>query len=125
MRLCSKHRCPALVQPPVRYCQTHIRQTQQDRAEADRQYNQQRDRRFTEFYHSREWLAVRVQVLDRDRWLCQMCKAERRITKANTVHHRTALRDAWELRLEVDNLESVCPPCHSALERRRRAPSQG
>lgn len=69
---------------------------------------------FNEFYHSREWRAVRLQVLERDGYLCQPCKRAGRITPAKTVDHIELLRTNWSRRLDLDNLETICRQCHNA-----------
>lgn len=78
--------------------------------------------KYDSFYHSKEWQAVRRQVLDRDHYLCQVCKRAGRITPAGTVHHITPLRVDYSKRLDPANLETICPACHNA-EHRERAQS--
>lgn len=66
-----------------------------------------------EFYHSNEWRAVRQDVLERDFYLCQECKRNGVIKQGNTVHHKIHLKDDWSKRLDMDNLETICPQCHN------------
>lgn len=77
---------------------------------------------FNKFYHSSEWQAVRRQVLDRDHYLCQVCKRAGRITPATTVHHITPVRVDYSKRLDPANLETICKACHNA-EHSERAKS--
>lgn len=77
---------------------------------------------YNTFYHSREWQAVRLQVLDRDHYLCQVCKRAGRITPAATVHHIVPVRVDWSKRLDPANLETICRACHNA-EHTERAKS--
>lgn len=77
---------------------------------------------YDSFYHSREWQAVRRQVLDRDNYLCQVCKRAGRITPATTVHHIVPVRADWTRRLDPANLETICKTCHNA-EHNERAKS--
>lgn len=69
---------------------------------------------FNDFYHSAEWKAVRLQVLERDSYLCQPCKRAGRITPAKTVDHIEPLRTNWSRRLDPNNLETICRQCHNA-----------
>lgn len=69
---------------------------------------------FNDFYHSSEWKTVRLQVLERDSYLCQPCKRAGRITPAKTVDHIEPLRTNWSRRLDPDNLETICRQCHNA-----------
>ena len=67
----------------------------------------------SKFYHSKEWQAVRTQVLERDSYLCQVCKRAGRITPASTVHHIKAVRVDPSKRLDASNLETICRSCHN------------
>ncbi|MFT8392387.1 MAG: HNH endonuclease signature motif containing protein [Liquorilactobacillus ghanensis] len=66
-----------------------------------------------EFYHSREWRAVRQTVLERDCYLCQECRRNGIVKQGNTVHHKIHLRDDWSKRLDMNNLETICQQCHN------------
>lgn len=74
---------------------------------------------YDEFYHSREWQVVRRVVLQRDHYLCQVCKRAGRITPATTVHHITPVRVDYSKRLDLSNLETICKACHNAEHRER------
>lgn len=74
---------------------------------------------YDKFYHSLEWQAVRQQVLDRDHYLCQVCKRAGRITPATTVHHIVPVRADYSRRLDPSNLETICKACHNAEHNER------
>lgn len=74
---------------------------------------------YNEFYHSKEWQAVRQHVLQRDNYLCQVCKRAGRITPATTVHHIKAVRVDYSKRLDPNNLETICKACHNAEHNER------
>ena len=115
-RPCSRPGCPRLVEPPERYCQEHKAWAEQRRAEAQRLYDQQeRDPRIVEFYNSREWKALRRRALERDAYLCQPCLREKRITRADTVHHIVPVTVDWSRRLDLSNLEAICRRCHARI----------
>lgn len=121
-RPCLRPGCPNLVRPPERYCPQHLAWAQQRAAEAQRHYDEQeRDPRIVEFYHSAAWQALRLRALERDAYLCQPCLRERRITRADTVHHIVPVKQAWERRLDLSNVESVCRDCHARLHSGQRA----
>ncbi len=66
------------------------------------------------FYSSARWRALRRAVLIRDGWQCVQCGREGRLSAANEVDH-VLPRDAQpELEWEMQNLQSLCKPCHSA-----------
>lgn len=116
LRPCAKVGCPVLVRPPERYCIKHAGEVNAREAERQRFYDEQnRDPKLVEFYHSQAWKALRQQVLARDAYLCQPCLREKRITRADTVHHIVPVREDWSRRLDPTNLEAVCRECHSKL----------
>lgn len=61
------------------------------------------------FYISKPWRRVRLYVLQRNMYWCQVCK--RRF--ANTVHHKTARKERPDLALDPENLEAICAICHN------------
>lgn len=66
------------------------------------------------FYRSREWLSVRRKVINRDHGFDQVELVDfSRLIDGNTVHHIVPLREAWEGRADVDNLEVVSPANHN------------
>src|SRR5690625_3216889 len=86
-----------------------------------------RDKESKRFYNSAEWKKCRGLRLIIDNYLCQECLKQKKITPANTVHHIIELRDDPSKGLELDNLVSVCPSCHSSIhakgnERERNIP---
>ncbi len=65
------------------------------------------------FYQSDEWKQKRLDILDRDNYLCQYClKNKNKIKIANTAHHIKHLSDYPELALINSNLISLCKKCH-------------
>ncbi|KRK40905.1 HNH endonuclease [Loigolactobacillus bifermentans] len=83
---------------------------QRIRQDSDRQYNQHRQStksNYLSFYHSSQWQHIRRQALLRDNHICQRCGLE-----ATLVDHIIPSEDAWDGRLDLDNLESLCKDCH-------------
>lgn len=74
------------------------------------------------------WKALRESKLQRDPW-CAHCLKEQRHTPANEVDHiRPFKGKADPLRLDWDNLQSLCKSCHStktAKDRRSGACHSG
>jgi 5-methylcytosine-specific restriction endonuclease McrA len=69
------------------------------------------------FYRSAEWKALREQVLERDHYECQWCKAEGRVTTGNDmtleIDHIKTLEERPDLALDPDNLRTLCRDCHN------------
>lgn len=72
-----------------------------------------RDQEARSFYKSKAWEKVRRLVLIRDNYLCQSCLIDKKIIKADVVHHIKELKDYPELGLEMTNLISWCHSCHN------------
>jgi 5-methylcytosine-specific restriction protein A len=67
------------------------------------------------FYKTMAWLNKRAEVLERDNYECQMCKAEGRYGRGNVVHHIKHLTHRPDLALEDDNLVTLCERCHNKV----------
>ncbi|CAH1230715.1 hypothetical protein PAECIP111891_06732 [Paenibacillus allorhizoplanae] len=86
------------------------------RAAEDRYYDKfKRDRDSKAFYNSSFWLSVREQALIRDHYLCQHCLKEKKLVPADMVHHIVPIRDDKDKALELENLLSLCNPCHNKV----------
>jgi len=82
------------------------------------------------FYRSSDWESVRQAALDRDNHECQECKklgkvhvdskkvqGERKKIELN-VHHKYEIEDYPKLALMLDNLVTICIPCHNRIHGR-------
>jgi len=70
------------------------------------------------FYKSKRWKRMRVAVLSRDGYQCQVSKRYGKNVPANTVHHIFPADDYPQYRLESWNLISVCTTVHDELHDR-------
>lgn len=59
------------------------------------------------------WKALRMAVLERDGFKCRSCGARGRLE----VDHIEAVRDAPAKSWEPENLQALCPPCHTRKTR--------
>jgi len=73
------------------------------------------------FYSSKRWARVRFLALRRDGFQCVKCGARGRLE----VDHIESIRRAPERAYELENLQSLCMPCHSQKtnEEMGRAPN--
>jgi 5-methylcytosine-specific restriction protein A len=71
----------------------------------------------TNFRSGRSWRNKSIAIRQRDTYLCQACRANGRITYENLeVHHIIPIASNWDLRLEDDNLITLCATCHTLAE---------
>src|SRR5690242_7417972 len=61
------------------------------------------------------WKAARAACLERDGYACVMCGADEDLQ----ADHIEDLASAPELAFEIDNLQTLCPPCHAEKGRQR------
>jgi 5-methylcytosine-specific restriction endonuclease McrA len=56
--------------------------------------------------------------------LCEECERQGKVTPATEVHHIKPIATHPELRLDWDNLMSICRDCHDKLEPGRQGSKQ-
>lgn len=70
------------------------------------------------FRSTTQWQRKRWQILQRDGFCCRLCLYNHKIeTHGLQVHHIVKMRENQSLRLEDTNLITLCPECHSIVER--------
>lgn len=114
---CGKINCREFIEDVSQsFCDEH-------KGETDRAYNEFRNtynKEYVTFYSSKKWRDKRKQALRRDEYICRRCKEEfDLITIAEEVHHIVPTKVDWNKRLELDNLMSLCKPCHQQIESKR------
>lgn len=71
------------------------------------------------FYKSKIWKAKRKEIINRDNNECQLCKIRGKVTTGQMtkldVHHIKFLESNWELRLNNENLITLCASCHNEM----------
>lgn len=58
------------------------------------------------------WQKLRQRILERDKYLCQPCLEEGRITEGRDVDHK--INKAHGGTDDPENLQVICPSCHKA-----------
>lgn len=59
-----------------------------------------------------DWERLRRMFLRRNP-MCAECKRQGIVRPAEEVHHKQSIEDRPDLRLNWENLEALCKPCHS------------
>ena len=62
---------------------------------------------------TRRWKRLRYEILRRDGWQCVQCGARGRLE----VDHVKPVRTHPELSFDQDNLQTLCPACHTRKTR--------
>lgn len=70
---------------------------------------------FSSFYNSAAWKKMRELVFKRDGYKCQECKAKGLTREATEVHHVFTLAERPDLKLDANNLISLCGEHHKAM----------
>lgn len=63
------------------------------------------------FYSSPEWLSLRKQALRRDGYCCVKCGTSLRGKGRSRVDHIYPVKERPDLKLCLENLQSLCPKC--------------
>lgn len=113
------HRCGAFVEYPATLCSKCQGPDQQEKKESRklgaRRYNQQRDKKYLQFYRSVQWRTLSQTYMQQAGYTCECCGAI-----AAEVHHKIPIQTkiGWDLRLDWSNLEAVCVTCHNKRHKR-------
>lgn len=84
----------------------------------------QRNRKHDQFYHSKAWIQLREYIRIRDNGLCQQCLKEKRITVGTIADHIIPIELDWAKRLDEDNIQLLCQPCHNTKTAEDRTSKQ-
>ena len=91
--------------------------------EAIRQRQKKKDTQESRFRYTQKWKNKRKEIRERDRQVCQLCvrglhDPERQFeTNDLSVHHITPVAEAWDRRLDGDNLITLCARHHEMAEK--------
>lgn len=112
-RPCAEIGCGKLTDKT--YCEDHQKLGEEIRRKSTQIYNRYgRDSEINSFYKSKEWKHMRALAFERDNGLCQRCVKRGILKSANVVHHIIEVKEDWNQRLLLSNLESLCHSCHNA-----------
>lgn len=120
---CKWALCGVMLNQGERYCPAHLPKAQEKYKAYVRLYEGKRreyDKTYITFYASKEWKAVRAEVLKANP-ICSSCKR----SFANTAHHIEPIKTNWQRRLDRTNLMAICEKCHTVLENRERNKQRG
>lgn len=111
-------RCKRLMPYGKQYCEqcTPIveQEREEQRARSMKRYNKYRDKKYTQFYHSKPWKLLSMKRLSVDKH-CAFCSKP-----ATEVDHIVEIQtpEGWARRLDWDNTRSLCHECHDERHNR-------
>lgn len=123
MLLKACNRCGTFIQYGSAYCticrpiveaEREAKRIEYNKA-SNRRYNKTRDPKYGRFYNSTDWRVLSRTRLQGDGYRCVKCGAI-----ASEVDHIKPIQtpEGWELRLDYNNLQSLCIGCHNAKHKR-------
>ncbi|NGM81299.1 HNH endonuclease [Paenibacillus sp. 7124] len=113
-KICNKAGCNSLCNPCDKYCNKHKEQGQLDKQERNRYYDTYlRDKKATQFYHSKEWELLREVVKAKCNGLCTRCLDNKMLKAGVIADHKIPLKVDWSLRLVESNIDFLCLECHN------------
>lgn len=98
------HICPSKPKPKVNY-------------KAKKENQSDKTARENKFYSSRAWQSMRLSVLIKARYKCWVAEQLGEIAVANHVHHIEYVGDAWEKRLDINNLIPISVHYHKLIHK--------
>lgn len=98
------HICPSKPKPKVDYKAKRINQNEKTARE-------------NKFYSSQAWQTIRLSVLVKARYKCYVAEQLGEVAVANHVHHIEFIGEAWEKRLDIDNLIPISSHYHKLIHK--------
>ncbi len=107
-------RCGCVIAYPNKHCDACLPDVAKDQVamvrRSNRRYDQQRDKKYTRFYGTRDWRTLSSVYMQDKQYQCEQCSGI-----ATEVHHVDPIQtdSGWLRRLDYDNLMAVCVDCHN------------
>lgn len=98
------HICPSKPKPKVNY-------------KAKKENQSDKTARENRFYSSRAWQTMRLSILVKARYKCWIAEQLGEISVASSVHHIEFIGEAWEKRLDIDNLIPISAYYHKLIHK--------
>jgi 5-methylcytosine-specific restriction protein A len=111
---CRKPGCHALISATTCYCSKHVNNT--SRTYDYIRMHRKLTRTYRLFYQSKAWKQLRKLKLSKQP-LCERCMKQGKYTLATDVHHVKPVFDYPDEKLKIENLQSLCKPCHEQIHK--------
>ena len=109
LKPCKQRGCKNLTRDITGYCNEHIEVYETKRAQLNKEYDKyirkNRDKEYTNFYHSDSWQNLREDVLTTYKYIdVYSYYIENKVVIASIGHHIVELKEDWSKRLDIDNI---------------------
>lgn len=91
--------------------------------ETERSRYRDETQRWRKWYKTARWQKLRMTILVRDLFTCQMCKRMEPTTSQLVADHKTPHRGREVLFWDERNLQCVCAACHNRIKQREEQSS--
>lgn len=114
-------KCGKIIDYNTKHCKECKDNIEEDKANHNRYYdknvrNSEDNKKYTEFYHSKEWETTRDCINAKYNGLCLYSYLIlHEVAYKNTVHHIEELKDEWGKRLDGDNLIPLSLSVHNMI----------
>jgi hypothetical protein len=105
----------------MKYCKECESKAQQEKANHNRYYdknvrNNKDNKKYSEFYHSKEWEITRDSINSKCNGICLYSYLVfNEVVYVGTVHHIEELKDNWDRRLDKNNLIPLSLEVHNMI----------
>ena len=116
-KICKFRGCNNLIDKPKKYCEEHKFKEMENLRFRNKLYDEERKAtREWKFYKSKNWKKIRDLVLIKSYGLdIYELKINNKFLKANVVHHIKEVKEAWDERLDLDNLIPLNEKTHNKI----------
>lgn len=125
LKYCAKLGCKELIPAGQRYCKKHAYLEAKRQKTYDSSIRYKRDKKYADFYRSREWLRTQGFIIDKYMFDIYAYYIYDITVIASTAHHIEELKDAWELRLTINNLFPMTGGNHKRIHALYRRDKRG
>lgn len=121
-RECNVIGCNELIKSNEKYCKKHKREKNEKAFERMKKKEYKNDNYvrkktdFDEFYNTYKWQKLRIWK-QRENPLCERCLKKGILKRTDVIHHKIPLEENYDLRLDCENLESLCNSCHNHIHK--------
>ncbi|WP_257279271.1 hypothetical protein [Clostridium botulinum] len=120
LRPCKQRWCNNLTRDITGYCEEHIHIYEERKTQRNKHYDKRvrhnKDKRYTAFYHGKEWGSLREYLLTLYNGIdIYAYYIDNKIVVANTIHHIEEIKDNWDKRLDVGNLFPLSDVTHNKI----------